>query len=130
LLERHRSIRGTLTSKVKESLFTIFGENALPPINVNASGAEINRWKSTPNVKRCYENLFRPMSEDTIVSYMARILERLWPDSTTASQAQMAYAIGVCQVVLNPNNKHIRITKKVIKKKLQENLVSFATFCK
>ena len=129
-MDKHRSLRGTLTSKVKESLFTIFGENALPPINNNASGAEISRWKATPNVQRCYENLFRPMTEDTVVSYMARILERVWPDSTTASQIQMTYAIGVCQVVLNPNNQHIRISKKVIKKRLQQNLVSFATFCK
>ena len=129
-MDKHRSLRGTLTSRIKESIFTIFGENILPPINLNASSTEISRWKSTQNVRWCYTNLFEPMNENTTISYMARILEKVWPDSRTPSQTQIAYAISVCQVVLDPNNKHIRITKKTIKKRFRRNLVSFSAFFK
>ena len=129
-MEKHRSLRGTLTSRIKESIFAVFGENTLPPINMNASAEEINRWKLTPNVRRCYQNLFKPMSGNTSISYMARILERIWPDSSAPTQTQKAYAVSVCQILLNPDNKHIRITSKDIKKRLRRNLVSFVAFCK
>lgn len=129
-MEKHRSLRGTLTSRIKESIFTIFGENILPPINLNAPPIEISQWKLTSNVRWCYDNLFSPMNENTTISYMARILEKIWPDSSIPSQTLLAYTVSVCQVVLDPNNKNIRITKKTIKKRFRINLVSFAVFCK
>ena len=130
MLEKHRSVRGTITSKIKESVFAIFGENLLSPINLNASAADINQWKSSANIRWCYDNLFQPMAEGSIVSYMARILERVWPKAGTSSQTLMAYAISVCQILLNPDNNHIKITKKIIRKRFLINLVSFATLCK
>jgi len=130
LLEKHRSLRGTLTSKIKESVFAVFGENILPSINTKASALEISRWKSSENVRRCYTHLFQPMSEGSDVSYMARIMERVWPNTSTPSQTLIAYAISICQVLLNPNDKHIQITEKTVKKRLRINLVSFATLYK
>ena len=73
---------------------------------------------------------FRPMSEYTNISYMDWILERIWSDSSVPSQTQMAYAISVCQILLNLNDKHIKITKKIIKKRFRRNLISFAAFHK
>ncbi|CAI2201010.1 9298_t:CDS:1, partial [Funneliformis geosporum] len=40
---KHRNLRGTLTSKIKESVFAIFGKNILPPINMKALALEINQ---------------------------------------------------------------------------------------
>ena len=70
------------------------------------------------------------MSEYTNVSYMDRILERIWLDLSVPLQSQMVYAISICQILLNPNDKHIKITKKIIKKRFRRNLVSFAAFRK
>ena len=131
MLEKHRSLRGSIISKIKKSVFVVFGENELPPINLDASPAEINQWKSLQNVQRCYENLFQPIPEarDVNLTYIVLILARVWP-VTPPSQTQTAYGISVCQTLLNPNEKNIKITKRVIKEKLQNNLVSFAAFCK
>ncbi|CAI2185472.1 7388_t:CDS:2 [Funneliformis geosporum] len=43
MLEKHRSLRETLTSKIKESVFTVFSKNILPPINTKpiAEGSDI-----------------------------------------------------------------------------------------
>ncbi|CAI2202022.1 12203_t:CDS:1, partial [Funneliformis geosporum] len=51
MLEKHRSLRGTLTSKIKESVFAVFGENILLPINTKASALENSQWKSSKNVR-------------------------------------------------------------------------------
>ncbi|CAI2186427.1 12713_t:CDS:2, partial [Funneliformis geosporum] len=48
--------------------------------------------------------------------------ERVWPNTSTPLQTLIEYAISICQVLLNPNNKHIHITEKTVKKRLQINL--------
>ncbi|CAI2201418.1 2729_t:CDS:1 [Funneliformis geosporum] len=74
MLEKHRSLRGTLTSKIKESVFAVFGENILLPINTKASALENSQWKSSKNVRRCYTYLFQLMAKGSNISYMARII--------------------------------------------------------
>ena len=61
---------------------------------------------------------------------MTRIIERVWPDASEHPAIQIAYAITVCQILLDPNNDNIKISESIIKPKLQENLVSFAILCK
>ncbi len=107
----------------------MFGENMLPPINMNATPAEIHQWKSTTSVQNCHDNLFQSISEGE-VTYITRIMERVWPDSTKRTDIQTAYAVSICQILLNPNNDNIKISKSTIKQKLRENLVSFAILCK
>ena len=120
-----------MTSKIKESVFVVFGEDELPPINLDDSAAKISQWKSLESVQNCYNNLFRPIPHagDKTIKYIVRILSRVWP-VVRPSQTQIAYGISVCQTLLDPNEKNVKITKRVIMKKLQKNLVSFATFCK
>ena len=84
MLEKHRNLRSTLISKIKESTFVIFEKNILPLINVNVSVVKINQWKLTPNVRSYYKSLFRPMSKYTNISYMDQILERIWSDSSVS----------------------------------------------
>ncbi|CAI2201384.1 7978_t:CDS:1 [Funneliformis geosporum] len=43
MLEKHRSLRGTLTSKIKKSVFVVFSENILLPINTKTSALEISQ---------------------------------------------------------------------------------------
>jgi len=50
-------VRGTLSSKAKDALFSYFGEGELPGINTSATPAEIARWKKTKEVSSCYKKL-------------------------------------------------------------------------
>ncbi|GET56742.1 hypothetical protein GLOIN_2v1885941 [Rhizophagus irregularis DAOM 181602=DAOM 197198] len=56
LTKQVQSIRGTLSSKSKEAIFSIFG-SCLPPINTNAEPSEVAKWKRKPEVKDCFEGL-------------------------------------------------------------------------
>lgn len=129
MLQKHRSLRGSLASNVKKAIFAVFGENMLPPINTNATAAEIHQWKSTASVRNCYNSLFQTIPGSDI-AYVTRITERVWPDPTKRTNPQVAYAVSICQTLLDPNNEIIKIKEKIIKHKLHLNLVSFAIFYK
>ena len=57
---------------------------------------------------------------------MLRILERVWGDSDRASNVSVAFAISVCEELLNPDNESIQIKEEVLKNKLKKNHVRFA----
>jgi hypothetical protein len=75
-LSQHRSIRDTFTSKVKEAIYAIFG-NELTRIKSEES---IREWKVRPEVKRCYKKLFKKVSEDQPSTYMTKIIEKIWKE--------------------------------------------------
>jgi len=117
-----------LTSKIKESIFSVFGETKLPPISTNASSAAINRWKKSPEVWECYRKLYRPISgfDNDSATYLERIVERVFPDMEGITDVQIAYATSVCDFFLNPENESIHVTELTIKDKFQKSLVSLA----
>jgi hypothetical protein len=68
--------------------------------------------------------LFDPISaEIPHVTYMSRVLEKVWADSDKASDVSVAFAISVCQTLLNPDSETIQIKEKSLKRKLKKNLV-------
>ena len=81
-MSQHRSIRGTFTSKVKEAIYAIFG-NELTQIKSEES---IREWKVRPEVRRCYKKLFKKVSENQP-------------------------SISICEVYLNPDNHVIQISE-------------------
>ena len=44
-------------------MFSVFGEQQLPTVKLNAPPAEMVNWKNEERVKLCYDKLFKPMSE-------------------------------------------------------------------
>jgi hypothetical protein len=96
---------------------------------MNATPSEIHQWKSTMSVQNCNNILFQSISVGD-VAYITRIIDRVWPDQNKQTDIQMAYAVSICQILLNPNNDNIKISKSTIKQRLRENLVSFAILCK
>ncbi len=107
----------------------MFEETLLPPINMKATSVEIHQWKSTESIKNCYQKLFQPIFKKD-VSYITQIIERVWSDASECPAIQIAYAITICQILLDPNNNNIKISESIAKPKLQENLVSFAILYK
>ncbi|GET57934.1 hypothetical protein GLOIN_2v1775615 [Rhizophagus irregularis DAOM 181602=DAOM 197198] len=100
LLAKHRSAWGSLASKVKDIMYVVFKEFNLPTIpavNTALKESEIRKWKGTPAVKNCY-------------------------GKNQLSNMQIAYAISICEIILNLKNLHIQVTESVIKPVLTKNL--------
>ncbi|GBC19754.2 hypothetical protein GLOIN_2v1775615 [Rhizophagus irregularis DAOM 181602=DAOM 197198] len=97
---KHRSAWGSLASKVKDIMYVVFKEFNLPTIpavNTALKESEIRKWKGTPAVKNCY-------------------------GKNQLSNMQIAYAISICEIILNLKNLHIQVTESVIKPVLTKNL--------
>ncbi|UZO13785.1 uncharacterized protein OCT59_005272 [Rhizophagus irregularis] len=94
LVQQHRSIRGTFTSRVKDVMYSVFEatRRKLPSIN--------NRHL----VNQRFEN------------------GRLRKENKNPSKTQIAYAISICETYLNPNNQNIQMSESIMKSKIINNL--------
>ncbi|CAB4493023.1 unnamed protein product [Rhizophagus irregularis] len=124
LLAKHRSAWDSLASKVKDIMYVIFKEFNLPTIpavNTALKESEIRKWKGSPAVKNCYGNLFKKIKNPDLETYMSRILQIL-KGKNQLSNMQIAYAMSICEIILNLKNLHIQVTESVIKPVLTKNL--------
>lgn len=46
-------------------------------------------------------------------------------DKKKATRIQIAFAMSICETLLDPSNVHIQMKEEVLKEKLEINLVSF-----
>ena len=102
-------------------MFAVFGD-LLTPINNKAKPEIVLEWKRSVETKSCYKRLFKNISEDSEETYMSLILKKIWP-SGDATQEKVAYAIAVCQTMLDPKQDSLMISESIIKHKLSRNLV-------
>jgi hypothetical protein len=102
-------------------MFSVFGEALLDPINTNASSTEITEWKNSRKTAEAYQNLFEDMRNEE-VTFMTRILEKVWP-KTEVSEELSAFAISICQIMLNPKNETIQINEMNMKRRIIRNKV-------
>jgi hypothetical protein len=107
---------------VKDAMFSVFGESQLDSINTNATPADVSEWKASAKTKACYQKLFTPISSDPNDSYMSRILSKVWPDKLPTN-IKMAYAIAVCQIMLNDYYEKLTMSEDTVKDRLRRNLV-------
>ena len=56
---------------------------------------------------------------------MFQIIEKIWREKKNIPKIQIAYAISICEMLLNPNNLIIQVSEEIIKPKLARNHVSF-----
>jgi hypothetical protein len=106
------------------SVFEATGHK-LPSINTQAIPSKIQEWKSNPEVKKCYFLLFKKVKEGQATTYMSMIIDKLQKENKNPSKPQIAYAIGICETYLNPNNQNIQMNESIMKSKIINNLVSF-----
>lgn len=108
-------------------MYSIYEDSGykLPSINTQANPSKIQEWKNKPEVKRCYNNLFRKVKEGKPATYMSLIIEKLRKENKNPSKTQIAYAISICETYLNPNNQNIQMNESIMKLKIINNLVSF-----
>jgi hypothetical protein len=102
-------------------MFAVFGD-LLSPINNKAKPEIVLEWKRSEETKSCYKRLFKNTSDDSEDTYMSLILNKIWP-SGDATLEKVAYAIAVCQTMLDPLQDSLMISESIIKHKLSRNLV-------
>ena len=128
-MEKQHSAWRTLTSKIKDALFSYFGETELPAIKSSATPVEIASWKKRKEVASCYKKLFEPSSDDISDLVLVKIMERIFfKREDSIPNVQMAYAIAVCTTVLNPKYENIKLEKDAMKDQVTCYLVGFCKF--
>ena len=120
-----RSLRGTLTSKTREAIFSIFGEENLPSINTNASPSEIAKWKKTSKVSTCYKKLFKKINDNDNSPLVLTCIIWKVSNKKKISNVEMAFVCVICVSVLNPKYSKLKLSTKTMKRKIRYFLVSF-----
>jgi len=113
-------------AKIRDVMFAVFRESNLPPISTNTKDTDVKTWKGDTSVKNCYEKLFKKIKPTESETYMSKIIDNLWKGGKKKGpKIQIAFAISICESILNPNNSIITINEEVIKPILTKNLVRF-----
>jgi hypothetical protein len=113
-----------LATKIREAIFSTYGEVNLSLINSNAGPSEIlTEWKKRPEVGRCFENLFKYMddNEDSPL-VITRIVEKAFLGKEY-SNPEFAYAIAICKTMLNPKHDVLQMKETILKSKVKYYLV-------
>lgn len=116
-----------MTSKIKDAMLEVFSDFRLPQIpSVNSTLLESNikKWKTNHAVKTCYGKLFEKVKSHEPDTYMSKIIQILKKKRRITSKLQIAYAISICTILLNPRNLLIQVSESVIKPILTKNFVS------
>ena len=114
MVEKHRSKRGSLSSRIKSAMFSVYGIDQLPYINTNASGRKILEWKNSNQVKRCYEKLH---------TYMDKIVEKVCEREQARSLPQVAFTKASVKMMLNPKIDKIKSNETFMRKKIEKYMV-------
>ena len=110
--------------RIKDAVFSAFGEVNLPSINTKAPPSEIIKWKNQSSVNECYRILFQPMNSTEDTTYMTCILQKLWPktDLKQVPDIWIAYAASTSEILLNPSIPTIQISEAKMKPRLKKYL--------
>ncbi|RHZ84781.1 hypothetical protein Glove_75g56 [Diversispora epigaea] len=115
------SLRGTLCARVKTAIFENFS-NMLPPISNVAKASEIAAWKKKLAVSNCFRKLFEKIEDDENDTYMTKIIKNVWPKKKNIPNLQIAWAISISEIFLNPKNEVIKMSEEIIQPALARNL--------
>jgi len=124
LLANHRSLRGSIVTRVKSALFAIFGEQELPYIDTKSTPQEIKKWKDSEQLKNAYEKLYQRIDRDKEMTWCARVIQKVWPNFKKLTKEKIAFGMAVCQYTLNPKTESIKINDEEIRKIMKVNKVS------
>lgn len=80
-------------------------------------------WKKNPAISNSFRKLFDRV-EDEEDTYMAQIIKKVWAKKKKIPDLQIAWAISIAEIFLNPNNESIKMSEQIIKPVLIKNLVS------
>ncbi|RHZ84753.1 hypothetical protein Glove_77g2 [Diversispora epigaea] len=119
--EKKNSKTCTLCARVKTAIFENFS-NMLPPISNIAKASEIAAWKKKLAVSNCFRKLFEKIEDDENDTYMTKIIKNVWPKKKNIPNLQIAWAISISEIFLNPKNEVIKMSEEIIQPALARNL--------
>lgn len=80
-------------------------------------------WKKSPKTAKAFGNLFKRIRNNEDFTYMTRIFEKVWAKSEISDE-QSAFAIAVCETVLNPAIESVKLDEGTIKQQIILNKVN------
>ncbi|RHZ83333.1 hypothetical protein Glove_97g46 [Diversispora epigaea] len=100
--------------------FQVFRELQLPLINTKSPPGVIKAWKESQQVKEAYKKLSE-QKQDSGLTWSGRIIQKTWPNIKKISKEKLAFAISICQFLLNPKNGSIKINDEVVQRLMEKN---------
>ena len=78
--------------------------------------SEIRIWKQNLVVKTCHQNLLKKINtQESAEMNISQIIKKIWKDQKNALKIQVAYAMSICEILLNLNNLCIQLSENIIK---------------
>ena len=94
---------------------------------MNFFPSEVEEWKKNKNIMKSYKKLFRRMvADDSSSTFMSKIIDKVWPAKKNTPKVHIAYAISVCQFILDLLNQKVQVSEALLKFKIVKYLVSFS----
>jgi hypothetical protein len=112
-----RLYRGTLATRIRDSLFSVFGDD-LPKINTSNTPSQIAAWKKSAQVANCYKQIFN--NGTVFTSFMEKVFGEDAPQAV-----HTAYALAICTMLLDPSYDGIQLNEVDTKKMVHHYSVSF-----
>ncbi|RHZ90264.1 hypothetical protein Glove_1g49 [Diversispora epigaea] len=125
MLLKLRSMRGNMITKIKSAIFSTFGEDSLPNINNNAIQKDIMDWKEKKEVRKAFEKLHKKINNDNdeeTPTWCNKILQKAFPNPDKVGKSLLAFAVGVIEIILDPNNGGIKVKDEIMKSKIRKNI--------
>jgi len=117
-----------MVAKIKSSIFSTFGEDSLPSINISATEKEIMDWKKKKEVRKAFKKLHKKINEDDDdekLTWCNRILQKAFTNPAKKTKYLLAFAVGVIEITLDPDNGGIQIKDVIMISKIRKYIVSF-----
>lgn len=94
----------------------------MPFINSNAGPQEIANWKKSEEVAKCYENLFKLNNESGPSKMLSLIIAKTF-NRKNYSNAEFAFVVAACKILLNPKYDTLQLKEKMMKNKVNRYMV-------
>ena len=127
MLLKLQSMRGNLVAKIKSAIFSTFGEDSLSSINTNVTQKDVMDWKGKKEVREVFKKLHKKINnnnDEKILTWCNKILQKVFPNPDEVGKTLLAYAVGVIEITLDPDNGSIKMKDEIMKSKIRKYIVS------
>ena len=127
MLLKLRSMRGNLVVKIKLAIFSTFGENSLSSMKTNATQEDVMDWKGKKELREACKKLHKKINDDDdeeTQTWCNKILQKVFPNLDKVGKTLLAFAVGVIELILDPDNGSIKINDEIMKSKIRKYIVS------
>ena len=111
-------MRGAHVAAVKTAIFKEFGLQSISSSNKRKSAQDIASWKSSPQVKECYNKLYD--DNYNVIEDITKLAFPSLSDTSKTFQNIYTYTSAICDIVLNPNYPDVECGKKPLERRYQK----------